>query len=264
MKKWCNFRTNYGTIWEKQEGIHMDRILIADPSEELCAAISEVLRDKFELRTCRNGLDAQQLLAEFRPNAIVLELRLCGLDGLALLERMDPQNRPAVLVHTAFCTDYVERRLQMLCDYVMYKPGNLSALADRITDMLNLRNELPPVVECSDPGDPVDHVLRQLINRTWRSGYKYLLAAARLYIKNPNQAVTKELYPDVARQFGTTGQCVERAIRSAIHQAWIERDEAIWRQFFPTDRTGCVCCPTNTAFLSEVAHHLNTCCRQHA
>ena len=38
-------------------------------------------------------------------------------------------------------------------------------------------------------------------------------------------AVTKVLYPEVARKFGTTASRVERAIRHAIEVAW---DRATW------------------------------------
>ena len=232
----------------------MGRILIADPSEEQCAAIANALGSAHTKKICHDGLTAKRLLEDFGPDALVLDLQLQGLDGLSLLEQMDQQNRPAVLVYTGCRTNYVENRLQALCDYAMYKPGDLTVLADRLEDMISNREDTPFML---DPADPSQAVLQRLIHRPWRYGYKYLAVAVTLYAQNPMQAVTKELYPSVARRFNTSATCVEKAMRCAIHQAWAERDNDVWSEIFFTDPNGQVYKPSNTAFLTMVSSHVN-------
>ena len=53
-------------------------------------------------------------------------------------------------------------------------------------------------------------------------GYRYLREAVWISFKEPEmiQSVTKRLYPEVAKRFGTTNKQVERAIRNAIETAW--------------------------------------------
>lgn len=53
-------------------------------------------------------------------------------------------------------------------------------------------------------------------------GYFYTAYAVCLVEKQPERLllVTKWLYPDVARKYGTTWQCVERNIRTVIALAW--------------------------------------------
>lgn len=60
-------------------------------------------------------------------------------------------------------------------------------------------------------------------------GYFYAAYAVYLVEKQPERLllVTKWLYPDVARKYGTTWQCVERNIRTVIALAWERKPEAL-------------------------------------
>ena len=230
----------------------MAKILIADPSQEQSDAYIAALGDTHTLKICRDGRTARELLSSFQPDAFILELRLQYLDGLTLLEELDPNFRPAVLVYTGCRTAYVEYRLDSLCDYVMYKPGDMSALVDRLEDMLRVRQNSRVLW---DSADPLQAILLELMSHPGRHGYMYLPTAVRLFAADPMQPLTKELYPAVAQQFGTNGKCVEKTIRDAIEQAWKERDNDVWRRYhFPTDRCGQVCKPSNKTFLAVIVN----------
>ena len=79
-----------------------------------------------------------------------------------------------------------------------------------------------------------------------------------MVIANPDMMgrITKELYPGIARRFGTTSSKVERAIRHAIEVAWnrgrIEAlDEAFGRNVCSLDEK-----PTNGEFIALVSDRL--------
>ena len=83
-------------------------------------------------------------------------------------------------------------------------------------------------------------------------GYQFLREAVRMVIDNPElmSRITKELYPGIARRFGTTSSKVERAIRHAIEVAWnrgrIEAlDEAFGKNVCSLDDK-----PTNGEFIA--------------
>ena len=65
-------------------------------------------------------------------------------------------------------------------------------------------------------------------------GYQYLREAIILTINDMEMinAVTKVLYPEVAKKFGTTPSRVERAIRHAIEVAWDRGDIEVLQKFF--------------------------------
>ena len=83
-------------------------------------------------------------------------------------------------------------------------------------------------------------------------GYPYVRRAILMVMKEPElaHALTKALYPALARQFATTPACVERAIRSAVDAAWTRGDPEVQRDYFTMDK------PSNGAFIAAMAEKL--------
>ena len=69
-------------------------------------------------------------------------------------------------------------------------------------------------------------------------------------------AVTKVLYPEVARRFGTTASRVERAIRHAIEVAWDRGDEDILNSYFGYTIHNTRGKPTNSEFIAMISDKL--------
>lgn len=89
-------------------------------------------------------------------------------------------------------------------------------------------------------------------------GYLYLREAIFMVIDNIELlgAVTKELYPSIARKYNTTPSRVERVIRHAIEVAWgrgkIDTIDSIFGYTVHTDKGK----PTNSEFIAMVADKL--------
>ena len=89
-------------------------------------------------------------------------------------------------------------------------------------------------------------------------GYQYLRTAIKMCTKDTTiiSAITKRLYPDVAKEYGTTSSKVERAIRHAIEVCWnrgkIDTINNIFgsQVFTKNDR------PTNGEFIALLADKL--------
>ena len=102
------------------------------------------------------------------------------------------------------------------------------------------------------------HHLRLLGIPTHLDGYRQLCQALPMFARDPQQRITKELYPEVARICGCKdSRSVEHSIRKAIHAAWVHRDNSVWRKYFATGPKGTIPCPTNKAFLCRLAEFLN-------
>ena len=90
----------------------MKKILIATAypamNQELAAALP-----RYEAHICANGTDALELLETLRPDILVLDLALPGLDGLTVLEksRFRP---PRILAITNFINDYIGQTAKAL------------------------------------------------------------------------------------------------------------------------------------------------------
>lgn len=86
-------------------------------------------------------------------------------------------------------------------------------------------------------------------------GYQYLREAIMMCVEDPDMlgAITKVLYPTIARNNQTTASRVERAIRHAIEVAWNRgRMETLDAMFGYTINTG-KGKPTNSEFIALIA-----------
>ena len=89
-------------------------------------------------------------------------------------------------------------------------------------------------------------------------GYQYLREAIILTIKDMDiiNAVTKVLYPEVAKRFSTTPSRVERAIRHAIEVAWDRGDIEVLQKYFGYTVSNIKGKPTNSEFIAMIADSL--------
>ena len=69
-------------------------------------------------------------------------------------------------------------------------------------------------------------------------------------------AVTKVLYPEVAKRFSTTPSRVERAIRHAIEVAWDRGDLETLQKYFGYTVSNAKGKPTNSEFIAMIADRL--------
>ena len=89
-------------------------------------------------------------------------------------------------------------------------------------------------------------------------GYQYLREAICIAVDDMDviNAVTKVLYPAVAKKFGTTSSRVERAIRHAIEVAWDRGDLETLQKYFGYTVSNAKGKPTNSEFIAMIADRL--------
>lgn len=234
-----------------------ERVLIAETTLELAQQLSDHLSENYSLCFCEDGIQTLRQLEEFRPSVLIMNLSLPGIDGLEVLQQMnDLMYRPKVILTTCFLSGYVESIIgRCEVDLVMRKPYNVRVIVQRIAEL----------VGSSDKKER-----NQLVRSGWgalkdlkisprRKGYDYLQLCMDLYQRDPLQSVTKCIYPEVAKRCRSNAVAVERAIRRLIQEAWDQRDETVWMQYFPTGRNGIVRRPTNLEFIARLAEQRRFC-----
>lgn len=237
--------------------MEMLKLLIADAGEEFRLALAEQTRGIYRIRVCQEGRETLQTMLRFKPDLVVLDMMLPGLDGISILQSAsDAGVHPMVLATTKFASDYLAGSAHRLgVGYMMVKPCDVRATVARLRDLTEHLN--PSETARPDPRTGVSNILLALGISTKLRGFGYLREAILETMRCPGQMVTKELYPKVGKLCGATGIQVERSIRSAIGKAWDQRDEAVWRQYFQrtSDENGER--PTNSVFISCIAERIN-------
>ena len=253
------------------------RILAADPNTEFCRQLSELCSAEGDLElvgTCADGLEALARTAQLRPDILLLELVLPKLDGLELLRRLPETGADCrVIVLSGFVNSKVVAECSGLgADYFLSKPCDVQALLSRIRQLARGREQTPSTgggVDCRElaaapRGDAdleavVTDIIHEIGVPAHIKGYQYLREAIILTIHDMDMinAVTKVLYPEVAKRFGTTPSRVERAIRHAIEVAWDRGDVETLQKFFGYTVSGIKGKPTNSEFIAMIADHLS-------
>lgn len=238
---------------------HTTSVFIADSAEDFCTGLTTALQraDGFHVvGTAADGEQAIRMIEERKPDVLVLDLMLSGLDGISVLQAAEELGlHPAVLATTRFVSSYVmEAMTRFGVGYLMVKPCDVSATLARIRDLSRKQNS--PTQIAPDKRSTVSNILIRLGMPTKLRGYGCAREAILCQMRDPDMSVTKELYPEVAELCdGTTAQ-VERAIRGAIAAAWSGRDDNIWQRFFVPGHNGVIQRPTNAEFISRIADYL--------
>lgn len=231
----------------------VQKLLIADSSEVFASALAGALGGRFDIRICADGLSALELLQQEKPDILILNLMLPYKDGLSVLQEANYQP-PVILAITMHLSAYVEQAVTALgIDYTMIAPS-VNAVVMRLEDLVK-QYASPP--DNTDLHSRTIYHLHQLNIPSHLDGYRQLCIALPLFAQNPNQFLTKELYPAVAKHCGCKdSRAVEHSVRKAIHAAWMLRDNALWRKYFTPGANGKIRCPTSKEFLCRLAEIL--------
>ncbi len=241
------------------------KILIADGNEEFCEHLKQTLSQTgaFDVvGTACDGERAVQLLETTQPDVLVLDLMLAKLDGLSVLRRArELEHPPVALVLSGFMTEYVGARAAELgVQYFMSKPCDFESVAEHIRQITSLEQH-EPVPQRRDAVNieaMVTSIIHEIGVPAHIKGYQYLREAIMIAVEDMDviNAITKVLYPQVAKAFSTTPSRVERAIRHAIEVAWDRGDLETLQRFFGYTVSNTKGKPTNSEFIALIADKL--------
>ena len=258
-------------------------VIIADDNKEFCSILNDYLLNQKDIVVtgiAKDGREALTLIEEKKPDLVVLDIIMPHLDGLGVLERlnsMDLDKFPRIVVLSAVGQDKItQRAITLGADYYVVKPFDMDIFTKRIRDMFNdtIGNNEPvkkqvamtatEMISTSNNRGPVDleteitNIIHEIGVPAHIKGYMYLREAITMVVNDMEllSAVTKELYPSIAKKYNTTASRVERAIRHAIEVAWGRGQvEAINKLFGYTvhNEKGK---PTNSEFIAIIADKL--------
>ena len=245
---------------------HAATVLIADSAEEFCSSLTAALQraEGFQVvGTATDGEQAIRMIGERKPEILVLDLMLSKQDGFSVLKAIaGMERRPVTLATSAFVTEYVSGAAASLgVRYLMLKPCDMNALVDRLEEMRggeSLRSLPARRTDKNSIESMVTGIIHEIGVPAHIKGYQYLREAIIIAVNDMDviNAITKVLYPQVAKTFQTTPSRVERAIRHAIEVAWDRGDLDTLQRFFGYTVSNTKGKPTNSEFIALIADRL--------
>ncbi len=220
------------------------KVVIAEPSVEVCEAYAQALEPDFQVICCRRGDEALARIQAEAPHLVIMEMSLPGMDGITLLRKL--RDGPPVLVISDLLSPYVVGALDSLgIQYAMRKPAVLSNMVDRALELACMGQGIP------NPGDALE-ILRHLQIPAGRQGFQHLLTGLPLLANQRDQRMGKELYSHISQLTGASITSIEKSIRDVLHAGWERGSRELWQKYFP----GYTQCPKNKDFLFRIADEL--------
>ncbi len=253
------------------------KIVVADDNRNLCQMLQNYIQAQEDLiivGIANNGLEAWEHIQTQEPDLIILDLVMPNLDGLGVLERINARTtmaRPKVIMLTAFGQESLTHQAMMLgVDYFILKPFDLDVLGKRIRSLAQDMPSSAPtqfsatssVVATSGCGlnlcVEVTTMMHQIGIPAHVKGYQYIRDAILMVVEDVSLlgAVTKELYPGIAKKFDTAPSRVERGIRHAIELAWERGHTDTLKRIFGYSMNIERQKPTNSEFIALLADKL--------
>ena len=120
------------------------RVLIVDDNA-MNIAIAQVvlLAEQFAVQTAADGLEAMQKVASFRPDLILMDVQMPGMDGIELTQALktDPATKHIrIVAFTALAMRGDEARMRAAgCDGYLSKPINVKTFGGQVRSLLEAK-----------------------------------------------------------------------------------------------------------------------------
>ncbi|HEY3227441.1 MAG TPA: response regulator [Planctomycetota bacterium] len=117
------------------------RILVVDDDPDFAELLERALEDRYDVATAATALEAATRLPEFRPDLVLLDVRLPDVSGLEVCRhfrgRRGSSRRPAIVVMSAYGRELSPAAIRRSgADSFLSKPIRLADLRRRIRAMV--------------------------------------------------------------------------------------------------------------------------------
>ena len=247
-------------------------VAIADDNERMLDMLETVISMDEELSVvgkAKNGEEVCQIIKNKQPDVVLLDLIMPKMDGLSVMEQVNHDKtltkQPCFIVVTAVGQEKItEDAFNKGANYYVMKPFNNEMLLNRIKTVRKVfrsherkNEEIVENVQIreDDLETRVTDMLHEIGIPAHIKGYHYLRDAIMMAVEDMDvlNAITKVLYPTVAKKYKTTSSRVERAIRHAIEVAWSRGKLDTLDELFGYTVSNGKGKPTNSEFIALIA-----------
>lgn len=247
------------------------KILISDNSLESCSDCVKMLeQNNFSVFSdIKDGDELLESILKIKPHIVLCNAFMEKYDMLNVVEHSKENlgnNSPIFVAVIPAANEVLEQELLTNgVAYCLIKPINIKFLIERLNDLyvMSTRNlSVTPAKSSYSASSSLEVVITDIIHQigvpAHIKGYHYLREAILMAVNDIEimNAVTKQLYPSVAKKHGTTPSRVERAIRHAIEVAWDRGDVDILNSYFGYTIHASKGKPTNSEFIALIADKL--------
>lgn len=156
------------------------KVLVIDDDPKVAWILSEGLSSNFEFVTARDGVEGIQMVSTEKPKLVLLDIKMPGMSGLEVLEKLNKQNgRPEVIMISGHGdTKYVVESMRLGAAEFIDKPFDVREveihlngvlerlkLRDEVSELkreLEVRNDFTSFIGDSEPMVRVKGIIEQV------------------------------------------------------------------------------------------------------
>lgn len=115
------------------------KLLIVDDEMEICEFLKSFFEERnYQVKTATSGEQALKAADEFKPQVILLDIKMAGVDGIQVLQKVKATHpRIKVIMVTALETrDKIEECLRLGADNYITKPLSLEYLENDVREKI--------------------------------------------------------------------------------------------------------------------------------
>lgn len=228
----------------------------------------EAKKDFYVCGCFTDGEEGMGAILKYNPDVVIIDLLLPNLDGIAIMDEIDKKTNcsfkfliKANMSQIKFLEKIYKGKLNNIyINIIDEAAGDVDLFQEIINTYkskqkgIHICESLDEVYE-SNLERNVTEIIHEIGVPAHIKGYQYLRSSIIMAVKDMDvlNSITKQLYPSIAKEYGTTSSRVERAIRHAIEVAWGRgKTDTIYELFGYTMNQGKLK-PTNSEFIALIA-----------
>ena len=240
------------------------RIVVADTGIEFRKNLIRALSEEPDFQIVgetEDGSELMRMIQRDQPDAVVMDMVLTGgMDGMDVLDAISRlRERPKVLILSSYIKgSVVDAAAAKGADFFVTKPCRITVVGERLRQVMASGGAEPELDSSASLESQVTAIIHEVGVPAHIKGYQYLREAIIIAVNDMDviNAVTKVLYPEVAKRFNTTPSRVERAIRHAIEVAWDRGDLETLQKYFGYTVSNAKGKPTHSEFIAMIADRI--------
>lgn len=218
---------------------------------------------------CENGQDAIKNIMDKNPDIVIMDEVLPGKDVLEITEEVirckNLKNVRFILCGSKSHKEYLDFIYYKIADRLVLRildlPYDERKVREVVEDVMKSKknDNYQKLVEKGTDSSMLEAVVTDIIHEigvpAHIKGYQYLRSAILMAVNDMDilNSITKQLYPSIAEEYGTTASRVERAIRHAIEVAWGRGSMDTINDLFGYTINAGRGKPTNSEFIALIA-----------
>lgn len=247
------------------------KIVIGGHDERWNVQIAKMLESDqagYHIEMSKRGNALLDQIREEKPELVILDLLIPEIDGIGIIESLaDETDMPNIILavpkamkerlgyfqnlkRTWVVEKPVEETMLLGAVHSLSKPDQKKWNEHTFVNMRMVSGMMKEDLEVL-----VTNVIHDVGIPAHIKGYRYLRYAILLAVQDMDilNSITKQLYPEIAKEYQTTSDRVERAIRHAILVAWERGMPEQMQEYFGYAMKQGAGKPTNSEFIAMIA-----------